>query len=148
MINLDYKYFYGDITNFVNDNKITSISKYLLVTDIINRYTYVFIKNNDMWSILYKWPCTVGKASTPTVQGVFYVNGRKPYFGTSTYRAKYATRIIKGYYYHSVLYDQSGTKIIDGRLGMALSHGCIRLKTSNAKWIYENIPDKTKIIIH
>lgn len=148
MISLDYKNFYTDITKFVNDNKITSISKYILVTDLKNRYTYVFIKNNNTWGILYKWPCTVGKTSTPTVQGVFYVNGRKPYFGTSAYRVKYATRIVNSYYYHSVLYDQSGTNIIDGRLGMALSHGCIRLKTENAKWIYENISDKTKVIIH
>ena len=31
---------------------------------------------------------------------------------------------------------------------MALSHGCIRLDTDNAKWIYENIPDNTTVIIH
>lgn len=46
---------------------------------------------------------------------------------------KYATRIKYGYYYHSILYDSTGSYIIDGRLGMALSHGCIRLDTDNAK---------------
>ncbi|MBE6050461.1 MAG: hypothetical protein E7214_07350 [Clostridium sp.] len=57
-------------------------------------------------------------------------------------------RIKDGYYYHSILYNSTGAYIIDGRLGKALSHGCIRLETNNAKWIYENIPDDTTVIIH
>lgn len=61
---------------------------------------------------------------------------------------KYATRIKGGYYYHSILYDSTGSYVIDPRLGEALSHGCIRLATDNAKWIYENIPDMTTTIIH
>jgi lipoprotein-anchoring transpeptidase ErfK/SrfK len=69
-------------------------------------------------------------------------------FGTDDYRVKYATRIKGGYYYHSVLYDPTGSYLIDGRLGMALSHGCVRLDTDNAEWIYINIPDTTAVLIH
>ena len=61
---------------------------------------------------------------------------------------KYATRIKGSYYYHSILYDPSGTRIIDDRLGEALSHGCIRLAPENAKWIYDNILDGTTVVIH
>ncbi|NME81580.1 L,D-transpeptidase [Clostridium sp. SM-530-WT-3G] len=104
--------------------------------------------NNDKWIQLYKYKSTVGKAATPTITGTFYISGRKPYFGTDKYRVKYATRIRGAYYYHSILYDSKGVKIIDSRLGQALSHGCIRLDTSNAKWIYENIPDGTTVFIH
>ena len=31
---------------------------------------------------------------------------------------------------------------------MALSHGCVRLDTDNAEWIYKNIPDTTAVLIH
>lgn len=145
---LDYKYFYTDMTKFVNDNNIKSPTDYLLITDLKNKYTYVFKKENKNWTQMYKWKCTVGKPQTPTITGIFYIDGRKPGFGTDNYRVKYATRIKGGYYYHSVLYDSTGSYLIDGRLGKALSHGCIRLDTDNAEWIYKNIPDTTAVLIH
>ena len=33
---------------------------------------------------------------------------------------------------------------MDGRVGIPLSHGCVRLQIDNAKWIYDNIPRGTK----
>ena len=138
------------MTEFVNYNKFESKTNYLLVTNLEERRTYVFTKNDEtgLWEELYDWPCTIGKPSTPTITGTFYISGRKPFFGTDVYRVKYATRIRGPYYYHSILFDPTGTKIKDGRLGMALSHGCVRLATDNAKWIYENIPDDTTVFIH
>lgn len=145
---LNYEDFYTDMTKFVNENNIKSPTDYLLTTDLKNKYTYVFKKDNGKWIQLYKWQCTVGKPSTPTITGIFYISGRKPSFGTDEYMVKYATRIKGGYYYHSILYNSTGSYVIDPRLGEALSHGCIRLATDNAKWIYENIPDRTTIVIH
>lgn len=145
----DFKYFYTDMTKFVNDNKIKSPTTNLITTDLKNKLTYIFEKNYDgSWKLLYKWSCTVGKPSTPTIRGTFYVSGRKPYFGSDIYRVKYATRIRGSYYYHSILFNAAGTEIIDDRLGMALSHGCVRLATENARWIYNNVLDKTTIIIN
>ena len=145
---IDYKEFYNDMNKFVNENNIKSPTDYLITTDLENKYTYIFKRDNNKWIQIYKWICTVGKPQTPTITGIFFVDGRKPYFGTDEYRVKYATRIKDGYYYHSILYDSTGSYIIDGRLGYNISHGCIRLATDNAKWIYENIPNKTTIVIH
>ena len=145
----DFTYFYTDMTRFVNDNNIKSPTINLITTDLENKFIYVFEKGSDgLWNQLYKWECTVGKPSTPTIKGTFYVNGRKPYFGSDTYRVKYATRIRGSYYYHSILFNANGTEVIDDRLGMALSHGCIRLAVENAQWIYDNILDTTTIIIN
>lgn len=145
----DFQYFYTDMIKFVNDNKIKSPTPNLITTDLENKLTYVFEKNTDnIWELLFKWECTVGKPSTPTITGTYYVSGRKPYFGSDSYMVKYATRIRGGYYYHSVLFNSEGTYIIDDRLGMALSHGCIRLAVKNAQWIYDNVLDTTTIIIN
>lgn len=145
----DFQYFYTDMTKFVNDNKIKSPTPNLITTDLENKLTYVFEKNTDnIWQLLFKWECTVGKPSTPTITGTYYISGRKPYFGSDSYLVKYATRIRGGYYYHSVLFNPKGTYIIDDRLGMALSHGCIRLAVKNAQWIYDNILDTTTVIIN
>lgn len=145
----DFTYFYTDMTRFVNDNQIQSPTTNLITTDLENKFTYVFEKGTEvLWNLLYKWECTVGKPSTPTITGTFYVSGRKPYFGTDAYRVKYATRIKGAYYYHSVLFNAEGTEIIDDRLGMALSHGCVRLAVENAQWIYDNILDASAIVIN
>ncbi|SFU86185.1 SH3 domain-containing protein [Clostridium sp. DSM 8431] len=144
---LNYKNFRTNPKQFIIDNEINSSSKYILITDLNNKLTYIFENVNNVWNQKYRWSCTVGKKSTSTIKGIFFISGRKPGFGTDEYSVKYATRIQGGYYYHSVLYNSSGTYIIDGRLGMALSHGCIRLKTESAKWIYDNISDGTKVII-
>ena len=37
---------------------------------------------------------------------------------------------------------------MDGRLGMGLSHGCVRLQIDNAKWIYDNIPRGSKVVVY
>ena len=145
----DFEYFYTDMTRFVNDNNIKSPTINLITTDLENKLTYIFKKtDNSQWELIYKWSCTVGKPETPTIKGTFYVSGRKPYFGSDSYRVKYATRIRGSYYYHSVLFNPEGTEIINDTLGEALSHGCIRLAVENAQWIYDNILDTTTIVIN
>ena len=37
--------------------------------------------------------------------------------------------------------------IVDYTLGIPASHGCVRLKVEEAKWLYDNIPSGTKLII-
>ena len=144
----DFTYFDTDMIKFVNDNNIKSQTINLITTNLKNRLTYVFEKGeNNQWELLYKWSCTVGKPSTPTITGTFYINGRKPYFGSDTYSVKYATRIKGSYYYHSILFNAEGTEIIDDTLGEALSHGCIRLAVENAHWIYDNVLDTTTVVI-
>ncbi len=87
-----------------------------------------------------------GKASTPTVKGEFKVYGRGRSFGSRTYTCWYYTQFCGNYLFHSVLYEHgSMTRIQDGRLGKPVSHGCVRLDINNAKWLYDNIPNGTKV---
>jgi lipoprotein-anchoring transpeptidase ErfK/SrfK len=65
------------------------------------------------------------------------------------YTCWYATQISGNYLFHSVLYyPGSKSRIKDGRLGMGVSHGCVRLAIENAKWIYDTIPRGTRIVIY
>ena len=52
------------------------------------------------------------------------------------------------YLFHSVLYSKYNGSLMDGRVGIPLSHGCVRLQIDNAKWIYDNIPRGTKVVIY
>lgn len=148
---MDYSKFNINMIDFMNENKVQSKTNYALTTSLKSKYTYVFKKNTQTgsWELLHKWISTIGKPSTPTITGEYAVDNKIPKFGMNKgYQAKWATQIKGNYLYHSILYDVSGKYVIDGRLGQELSHGCIRLATENAKWIYDNVPRGSKIIIH
>lgn len=145
---LNYKNFDIDMNAFVNGNSIISPSNYLVVTSISNKFTYIYERKDNLWEMLYKWSCTVGKPSTPTIKGVFSIGQKYPAIGDNNSSVKYAINFTGQYYYHSILYDATGLSIKDDTLGAAISHGCIRLATSSAKWIYYNIPEKTTVITH
>ena len=71
------------------------------------------------------------------------------YFDSGNARCYWYTQFYGDYLFHSVIYNKgSKTSIQDGRLGMQLSHGCVRLNINNAKWIYDNIPSGTKVVVY
>ena len=53
------------------------------------------------------------------------------------------------YLFHTVPTDRQGRIIAAEarKLGVKASHGCIRLSVPDAKWIYENIPYGTRVVI-
>ncbi|MBE5935815.1 MAG: L,D-transpeptidase [Lachnospiraceae bacterium] len=89
--------------------------------------------------------------ATPT--GTFYTPAKYrwrtlvgPVYG------QYCTRITGSILFHSVWYYQNGKSNTlsykeYNKLGTTCSHGCVRLNVESAKWIYDNCPLKTKVII-
>lgn len=66
---------------------------------------------------------------------------------------QYCTRIYGGVLFHSVWYtgynDPSTLSISSyNKLGTTASHGCVRLTVEGAKWIYDNVPSGTKVVIY
>ena len=86
--------------------------------------------------------------STPTVTGSFTTASKGYYFDSGAARCFYFTQFYGNYLFHSVLYyqDSSPQRVMDGRVGVGVSHGCVRLELGNAKWIYDNIPYGTRVI--
>jgi lipoprotein-anchoring transpeptidase ErfK/SrfK len=37
---------------------------------------------------------------------------------------------------------------MNSSLGSNISHGCVRLKTSNAKWVYDNVSSGTTVVVY
>lgn len=122
---------------------------YLIMTDQSTYTTAVFTGSKGNWQLVQEFPCAVG-AGGRTPNGVYHVGMKELYFGTNSYRCWYASQISGNYLYHSTLYYPSGapTTPIDSRTGMAISHGCIRLPLDDAKWIYDNVPQGTTIVIY
>lgn len=94
--------------------------------------------------------CSTG-AATPT--GTFYTSQKLRWhvlMGPSY--GQYCTRIVNGILFHSVWYYYNQNKASQStvqynRLGTTASHGCVRLTVADCKWIYDNCPLSTKVII-
>ena len=134
-------------TNFVNNNSFESKTDYLIWVDLKNFKTNIFKVQNGRWLLVNSYLCTIGKRSTPTPTGRFKVGIKGLYFGVEKgYKCRYYTQFKGNYLFHSIIYNLDGS-VRDGRLGMKLSDGCIRLEKVNAKWIYDNVPQETAVII-
>ena len=65
---------------------------------------------------------------------------------------QYSTRIVGGILFHSVWYYKPDPSTLSAtqynKLGTTCSHGCVRLTVEDAKWIYDNCPIGTTVIVY
>ncbi len=134
--------------NYVNKNNISSTTNYLILVSLRSFKVNIYNGSTNKWNLIHSYICTIGKPSTSTPKGTFTVGIKGLYFGVNKgYKCWYFTQFKGNYLFHSIIYNLDGS-IRDGRLGMKLSDGCIRLSKENAKWIYDNVPRGTKVIIN
>jgi lipoprotein-anchoring transpeptidase ErfK/SrfK len=96
--------------------------------------------------------CSVGlNGATPN--GTFYIRDKLRWhelMGPSW--GQYCSHITDDILFHSVPCNsyqdnRSMSASAYNKLGQAASHGCIRLNVASAKWIYDNCPIGTKVIV-
>ena len=134
-------------TEFVNSKEFDSKTDYFIWVDLKNFRVNIFKGSSKKWELINSYICTIGKPATPTPKGTYTIGIKGLYFGVERgYKCWYYTQFKGNYLFHSIIYNLDGT-VRDGRLGMALSDGCVRLAKVNAKWIYDNIPEETKVYI-
>lgn len=126
---------------------------YKIVVDISDQRVYVGSWNGSMYKdLVKKMKCSTGKDSTPTPTGTYQSGGKASgewyYFKEFNCYAKWATRIVGGILFHSITFNtrKQQTGSVSG-LGHKASHGCVRLSIEDAKWIYDNCPTGTTIVI-
>lgn len=95
--------------------------------------------------------CSSGSPGNDTPTGTYTVTDR----GESFYNPKYKegaynwVRFNGSYLFHSVPFDANKNIIPEqvADLGEPSSHGCIHLSMDDSKWIYDNIPRGTKVVV-
>ena len=133
------------------------VCPYKLVVDVSEQRVYVYQWNGSSFGACIKeMICSTGKKgpSTETPLGTFQMDGPTgtgEWYWFSTYKcyAKWASRIVGGILFHSVVYSKN--KVLNQtsvrKLGRRASHGCVRIKVEDAQWIYENCPSGTTVVI-
>ncbi len=139
----------------------SSPTNYLIVADRTDHILGVYQGSKGNWKrIKGYWRITTGANKTPTPAGEHWIRFKdsSPYGWEqfSQTKAAWCSYCSGGFYIHSILYEKSysnnispsNTPVVDGELGANLSHSCIRVTTANAKWVYQNIPVDTKVVVY
>ena len=129
----------------INQMNISSRTNYLVWVSLSEYKTRLYQGRINQWKPILDTTCAIGAPGTPTVTGSFEYN-YKTRWDYGTYYVGPCLVFYRGYALHSVLLYQNGTEY-DGRVGMKLSHGCIRLKKKDIDFIANTIPVGTKIYI-
>jgi len=123
-------------------------SDFRIEVDLARQILTVFYKGE----VLRQMICSGGAPESPTPPGEYATSQKIEYawverFGVGAY---YWIRFFEDYLIHSVPFDENGNMIIEEyeKLGSPASHGCIRLRLEEAKWLYESLPLGVKIVIY
>ena len=125
---------------------------YKLVVDVGDQRVYVGEWTGSTYEgPIHTYKCATGKKDTPTPLGTYQAGGKAGgewyYFKQFHCYAKWAYQIVGGVLFHSNTVSQPKGKPGDGGLGHRASHGCVRLPLEAAKWIYDNCPSGTTVVV-
>lgn len=149
-----YKLFYDKNGKLVKD--VSSIigkqSSYVIKVNKKKNCVTVYARDGKNGYIIpvKAFPCSAGHA-TPITTARTPAKYRWHALNGNCY-GQWCTRIKQGYLFHSVMYGKTKNTTLSvsnyNKLGTTASHGCIRLRAGDAKWIYDNCKLKTKVIIY
>ena len=128
-------------SNNINTLNIESLTSNLIYVNLKDQITYIYKGSINNWDKIKSFKCSTGIESEKTPTGIFDVRERGAWFFSDKYNqgGKYWVQFYGDYLFHSVPYNKDQSEVVDYTLGVPASHGCIRLKTEDAKWIYDNI---------
>lgn len=104
--------------------------------------------------VVREMPASTGVADSPTPAGSFRLENRGEWFFSEKYRQGgwywVSFKDWGVYLFHSVPTDREKRIIPEEAtlLGVPASHGCVRLALEDARWVYETLPEGTRVEIH
>ena len=127
---------------------------YKLIVDVSDQRVYVMRWTGNAYEgKLDTFKCSTGKDDTPTPLGTYQATGKTGdewyWFKDFHCYARWAYHIVGGILFHSITYDEKKhANMSEDSLGYkGASHGCVRLKVKDAKWIYDNCPEGTTVVV-
>ena len=133
----------------------SSSTNWLMMTDKSNHKVGIFKGKKGNRKFVNYVSTTVGmigpKGGSYTQSGTAHIV-YKQYRMVSEYTAQfYVSWTNFGIGYHSILYDRYDSDpvhVVDSRLGGHWSRGCMRLALDVAKYVYNNVPVGTSVVIY
>lgn len=127
---------------------------YIMVNRAMNTVTVYGLDASGYYTVPVKaMVCSVGRRGSVTPRGTFSVGSKRAWchMVDGSY-GQYATQFYGNYLFHSVCYSAADPSTLltyeYNMLGSPASLGCVRLQTSDAKWIYDNCAAGTKVKVY
>ena len=137
-----------DNTSIIENIDYSDSANFRIEIDLSRQRLTVFYRED----ILKEMICSGGALETPTPLGEFTTNQKIEYSWVDRFDvgAYYWIRFFEDYLIHSVPFDENGEMIVEEfeKLGNPASHGCVRLRLDEAKWLYETLPLGVKVLIY
>ena len=140
---------YSDVyknAEYVNSIDVSSRTDYLVWVDKSKYKVNVYLGENKSWRLVKAFPCAIGAKETPTIEGSFEYYQYQDKWQYDGYYCGPIMRFKDGYALHSTLIRDNG-KTYDGRVGMKISHGCVRMHPQDIKWMVSYIPLYSRILV-
>lgn len=139
----------SDLESYVNIMNFESKTPYFIWVDISRQLTHIFIGEKNSWKLDKTFVCSTGKNVSPTTRGEFEISDRGEWFYSERLQsgAKYFLRFNNSYLFHSLAMDKN-KNITDTVLGQRRSSGCVRLSLEDIQYLYNTIPEKTKVFVN
>ena len=154
------------VLDYVNHAGLGSQTGYLIWVSKYAQHVYIFKGEKGNWKLINS-----GKNVKPNVKkgawsnlcssgsiGVQSRNGRYAIFAkqyiayAGSYNYYCISKLHTAVRLHTILYkpgaNLTSTKYYNKVLGCPTSHGCIRMKPSAARYIYEKIPTRTRSLVY
>ena len=129
--------------------------KYYIEVDVGNQIVTIY--DAASMSIVRQMLCSSGEKINWTPLGEYIMpenekrTDRDPWYQIGGLYVRYATRIYGSVLFHSIPYTCKSLNCIDPeclrRFGTPASHGCVRLRWQDARFIAENCPAGTRVKI-
>lgn len=137
-------------TAFINEGGYASETGWLVWVNLATQKVNIFEGSQGNWQLARTYRCATGAPDTPTPTGVTYTTYKQTGWVTDEYQVKYVTRFYpgSGYAFHSILYTPDGSSVLSGAMGYPKSHGCVRTEDEGVRWIYDNLPTHSTVVIY
>lgn len=130
----------------INSRGVASDTDYLVWVSKSEYTVRVFTGSAGDWRLINSFSCAIGAPSTPTIEGTFKYYQYQDRWSYDKYYCGPIMRFRGGYAIHSTLLRYNGTDY-DGRVGMRISHGCVRVRPENIKWLVDTVPLQSTIYV-
>ncbi|MBR0405983.1 MAG: RICIN domain-containing protein [Eggerthellaceae bacterium] len=129
-------------------SNMKSATDYSIAIDLTRHYLMLFKHDKEAdtaWQLDDSWRVSNGmnKATVEWVGTKYRFYETNPEY--KGYSAYYWSGMGHAQYMHSIIYYPGTHNVQDGALGRSNSSGCVRMSLSNAKYIYYEVPNGTRV---
>lgn len=130
----------------VNQWGISSRTNYMVWIDKSDFRVRVYKGSKGKWEEVKSFACAIGAPGSPTITGSYEYEYRMPQWSYPGYYVGPCLVFYGNYAMHSTLLQYNGTPY-DDRVGVMISHGCVRLRKADIDWLDRNLPVKSRVYI-